>query len=396
MRILTVIEAAAAGAGRHVMDLMRGLRDRGHSATLVYSPVRADAAFRDFAAGWGSGDVHAIPMRRGPHWSDLQVVRALRGIVEAAGPFDVVHGHSSKAGLLVRAKGLAPGAGVVYTPHGVFTANPANGRLSRFVGRVIERTLARRSDALVAVSPFERDHLGTLGIPADKVHFVPNGMRAIAWPSRADARADAGLDEDEVVVGYIGRLMPEKDPLLAVESFARIALRFPRAVLAMVGEGPDRESCDRRVAELGLEARVLWLGYRRAEQILPAFDVMLIPSRYESWPYVALEAMSAGVPVVAAAFAGLKVIVQQRRTGLLVETRTPESFGASLDELLSDAPLRRWMAEQAVRRARDFTVETMVDSTLDVYRHAVARRRDQRPVRDGFKAPRARPSRSGR
>ena len=123
---------------------------------------------------------------------------------------------------------------------------------------------------------------------------------------------------------------------------------------------------------------------------------MLIPSRFESWPYVALEAMSAGVPVVAAAFAGLKVMVQHRRTGLLVETRAPEPFGAALEELLGDAALRRRMAEQAVRRARDFTVETMVDRTLDLYRDVVARKREQRLFRRGLGARRAHPSRSSR
>ncbi|MHC4909002.1 MAG: glycosyltransferase family 4 protein [Planctomycetota bacterium] len=374
MRILMVTEASSGGAGRHVIDLVDGLQARGCSTGLVYSPSRCDATFEAFVARQDAGSTRTMEVRRGPHWSDRKAIAGIREFVQQSGPFDVVHGHCSKAGLLTRASGLGSQSAVVYTAHGIFTMNPTNGRIARAVARFVERALAPRCDAVIAVSPHEHDHIVGLGIPESKVHYVPNGVRSCSWPTRAAAREAAGLDPQAPIVGYVGRLTKEKNPLLLVEAFATVAPRFERAMLAMVGDGPLLDECLARARELRIEDRIVWLGYRDAAELLPAFDIMAIPSRFESLPYVVLEAMSAGVPVVATAVAGMKMAVRDGENGLLVDRLDADAFGAALGRLLGDAALLPRLADEAKRSVEAFTADGMVDATLDLYRQLVAAR----------------------
>jgi glycosyltransferase involved in cell wall biosynthesis len=374
MRILMVTEASSGGAGRHVIDLVEGLHARGCTTGLVYAPARTDAAFEAFLARRDAKATRTIVVRRAPHWSDRKAIATIRAMMQQEGPFDVVHGHCSKAGLLTRAAGLGDKAAIVYTAHGIFTMNPTNGRIARAVARFVERALAPRCDAVIAVSPHERDHIIGLGIPESKVHYIPNGVRPCVWPTREEARANAGLDPDVPVVGFVGRLTKEKNPMLAVESFAAIAEQFERAVLAIVGDGPLLESCRERARELRVGDRIAWLGYRDATEVLPAFDVLAIPSRFESLPYVVLEAMSARVPVVATAVAGMQMAIRDGVNGLLVDQPESGPFGVALARLLGDRALLGRVADEASRSVADFSADGMVDATLDLYRRLVATR----------------------
>jgi glycosyltransferase involved in cell wall biosynthesis len=375
MRILLISEPASAGVGRHIVDLSQGLLAAGHDVHLVYSPRRMDETFASDLRAMNGLKTTVLDMRRAPHPCDLFAATRLRSLLRRNAPFDVVHGQSSKGGALARL--VAPGfAAVVYTPHCVFTMNPDIGRIGAAVFGGIERWLGRRSDALIAVSEDEAAHLRALGIAPEIVHCVPNGLHPPLWRSRDEARAELGIRPEATVVGFLGRLSPQKNPLLLVHAFAKLAPRHPDAMLAIAGDGPLEAEAREAERALGLTGRIVWLGFRRPVDVMPGFDVFALPSRYEGLPYVLLEAVAAGLPIVSTPVGGSETVIDNDGNGIITAA-TPEDFAAGLGRLLGDRALRHRMAASAREKAGQFTITRMVDRTLDVYASACERRRSR-------------------
>lgn len=384
MRVLLVTEASSAGVGRHVIDLSSALVDDGHDVHLVYATGRQDEAFREGCAALAAratarfqSDI--VEMRRGPHPSDAKALKALRRIVLEHGPFDVVHGQSSKGGGLARlmrgARGIEDAA-IVYTPHCIYTLNPEASGLKRALFGRAELWLARRSDAIIAVSPSEERHLVELGIDASIVHCVPNGIRALRWIDKASARAKLGLDSgsDRVVIGYLARLSKQKNPLLAIEAMARLVKKRGDVVLALAGSG-DLEQEGRALADrLGLGNAIAWLGYQRPDLVLPASDLFALSSDYEGMPYVYLEALAAGLPIVTTDVGGAELAIRNRENGIIVARGDVAGFAAALEEVVADAALRKRMGAASKDLAARFDLEHMLRGTLAVYEAARERR----------------------
>ena len=366
MKVLMIVEAAGAGTGRHTVDLARGLAERGDVVHVAYSPRRSDAGFLDGIARDPRVQTHVIPMRRGPHSSDLSVLKTLSAVAAEHGPFDIIHGQSSKGGLLARM--LPRGrAAVCYTPHCIFTMDPDRPRLARAAAWVVERGLAYRCDRILAVAQAERRHLLRAGFPASRVAYVPNGVEMEFVTPRAEAKRNFGIDPEHVVVGAIGRLARQKNPQLLLRAFALLAADHPRCTLLMVGDGELKDDCLRLADELGLAGRVVWAGYRSALESLPAFDILAMPSRYEAFPYVLLEALAAGLPIVATPVGGTTETVRPGENGTVVADFTPAAFAAALWPLVDDADLRERQGSASRELAKSFSVRNMVDAIRDLY-----------------------------
>lgn len=179
MKVLELVESAAAGVGRHVMDLTAGLIARGHHVHLLYSGLRSD---RQFANDLRSLNRHPgfqafqISMRRWPSRGDIHAVRVVRDYLRGYGPFDLVHCHSTKAGLIGRAGLMGHSAKRLYTPHMFFTMQPTLAFPAKWAVAVIEAGLSRLCHGVVTVSREEYSHALTLGIAPSKVYLIPNGV----------------------------------------------------------------------------------------------------------------------------------------------------------------------------------------------------------------------------
>ncbi|MGB7161543.1 MAG: glycosyltransferase [Tepidisphaeraceae bacterium] len=372
LRVLMVVESAAGGTGRHVLDLAQGMIDRGHEVHLVYSTGRLDRIFQ--ARLNAMPRVRRVPlaMRTNIHPSDFFVVRAVRRYLRSHGPFDVVHGHSSKAGAIARMAALGTGASAFYTLHGLIMMDPGLAAWKRALYLGIELALSLRTSRIIAVSPEEGRAALRVRLGRSRVVVVPNGVdEEGAVAPRAQAREDLRLRERDVVVGFIGRLVDQKAPDVLLRAFARASSADTNLRLAVVGDGPLMQRMGELAAELDIAHRVLWLGERDARQVIAAFDVFAISSRKEGLPYVVLEAMAAGLPIVATSSAGVELLVEPGVNGTVVPLDDVVGFGAALARLGADLALRAAQGASSRRLVANFTIDGMVEKTLGVYRDAL-------------------------
>lgn len=369
--ILLVTEPSGGGSGRHVIDLARGLHRRGHRVAVVYSPVRAEAGFLAELRALPV-EAHPVEMHRavGPKdWASLQGLSALS---QARGPFDILHGHSSKAGALVR---MLPGrlGARVYTPHAFRTMDPAISVPGKLVYGGVERLLANhRGEAVIAVSSAELEHARELGIEPRKLHLVVNGVDA-PTVGRAAARERLGLCPDDLVLGFVGRLSVQKAPDRFVEVLDRLNRAGHPVKGVMLGDGELKADLSADIQARGLSDVIQLRSGLRGADHMAAFDAFVMTSRYEAMPYVMLEAVRAGVPILSTAVGGSAEAVRHGETGFLVrEDEAVEGLTQAAERLIQDPALRSRLAAASLHHGAGLSIDAMVEATEAVYRSTLA------------------------
>lgn len=369
LRIAEVMECTIGGTRRHIAELSTGLARLGHQVTLLASAVR-DPTFREDLARIAAAGVEVIevPMRRevAPLADAGHFLRLLGHFARRR--YDVIHTHSSKAGALGRmaARIAAPRARRVHTPHTFafnFTAQFSERKRALFLA--VERQLGRTTDRIVHVSASERDEGQALGIvPAARAVVIENGIDAAPYArARGDAvRAELGAAAGAPLVGSVGLLNEAKGHLDLVDAAAIVRRTRPDARFLVAGEGALRGAIEARIRERGLEGAFTLLGQRRdVPEVIAALDVFAMPSLWEGLPYVVLEAMAAGKPVVASDVNGNRDLVADGETGLLVPPQQPDALAAAILRLLADPPLAAALAargrEQVLAR---FSIDSML------------------------------------
>ncbi len=300
--------------------------------------------------------------------------------------YDVVHLHSSKAGILGRIAGRLAGVPVVvHTVHG-WGFNEEQGALVAGTFRNLERWCARYCDALVVVgSPYQAEGLALgIGRP-DQYHLIRSGIEIERYRDvpldRAAARARLGVPADAFVIGNVGRLRPPKCPEHMVAAFASLAARHPQVRLVLVGDGGQRSEVETEVARLGLTPRVQILGLRRdVPELLRAFDVFVMSSSREGLPRTLSQAMAAGLPIVATRVGGIPDAVCDGENGFLVSAGDVEALTDRLELLLTDPALRQRMGAAGLARVEEFSALTMVRRTEALYEELLARRGAESPL----------------
>jgi glycosyltransferase involved in cell wall biosynthesis len=375
MRILLVVETSSGGSGGHVIELAELLHGLGHDVHLVYSPLRMDKQFAEALQNHREIKCYPISIRRSIHPADILSTLKIRRYISQNGGFDVVHGHSSKGGALARLAAMFHPCARVYTPHAFITMNPTLSRSGLFLYGFIERLLGNFvTDAIIAVSEDERQHGIGLGLSASKIVFVQPGVRQIEAPEPAAVRARLGLAEDDFCVGWVGRFAPQKAPERLIQAIAQIAPDYPKLKLIVLGDGPLEPEVRALSVELGIDDRILWLKDLPGQEIMPSFDVFVLTSRYEGMPRVILEALSAGVPVVAMQAGGVNSAVRSGVEGFVVPPGDLAAFVDRLRLLTTDRDLRCRMKVTARKSAERFSLETMARRNLEIYRTALSNR----------------------
>lgn len=376
MRIALVAEVMETGVGQLVALLARELAERGHEVHLLHSVRRSDAAALWRLRQTANIRCIAIDMRRELHLSDLAAIRSVRLYLKRHGPFDIVHGHSSKGGALARLAGAGLPGVRLYTPHAFYTLSPALGRARHFLYAGAERALAKLCRAIICSSALERDHAIALGIAAERLSIIHNAIDApVLAPS---ARQQFGFPDSAVIVGFVGRLADQKAPRLLIEAFAHATRQHSDIALVMVGDGPLESVLQERAASLGIAARMRWVGHRPSKHYLTSFDILAMPSRYEGFSLMPLEAMHAALPIVCTNVGGVTEAVLDGVTGLVVPVDDCAALSAAIVALARDPAQRVALGRAAHARASLFSGERMVATMEQYYRDVLA---DRRPAK---------------
>ncbi|MDW3223634.1 MAG: glycosyltransferase family 4 protein [Paracoccaceae bacterium] len=364
LKIALVLETSGGGSGRHVLDLAQGLAEQGHAVTVIWSPVRAQEDFRLQLLSMKQVDNLPIAMHRPVGLHDFKSLQALATTLRAHGPFDVLHGHSSKAGALIRLLPRSIPGSRIYTPHAFRTMDPTMGRMGALVYGTIERVLALRADHIIPVSSAEKAHGIELGIKAQKMTTVVNGATLPPGADRVAARAFMGLAADDFAVGFIGRLDPQKAPLRFVEAILLAARDAPNLRGMVIGDGNLRDAAEaKNTGEV-----VRFLGWQDGPALFPGLDVFCMTSHFEAMPYTLIEALHAGVPIVTTAVGGVQETVQEGENGFVLPTDCdPSAIAERLTTLAANPDLRQAFSARAQLLARERTIENMVRETLAVY-----------------------------
>ena len=359
-------------AGSYEMVLLHGLaRESGMTAAELN---RLEAGKLEA----GKRGVRFIPVKslvRQIHpLRDVAALLAILWHIRREKP-DIVHTHTSKAGILGRLAARIAGAPhIVHTPHGhVFHGH--FGRIASAVFLAIERYFTRFTEKVVALTAGEqRDYVDLAVAKAQDIPVIHSGVAVGEFAAEgfdAAAKMQAlGLDPWKRHVGFVGWLLPIKGPGYLLNAMTAVWQEHPDAELVFVGKGDLEGPLRAQASFAGCDGRVKFLGWRDdIPEIMPLFDVFVLPSLNEGMGRVLVEAMAAGRPVVASRVGGIPDLVRHGETGLLVTPRDDEAIAASISLLLSNPRKAERMGEQGRLRCHEFGLPAMIAKLDALYRN---------------------------
>lgn len=360
--LLADANSTSLGAERHVADLLTHLPREGFRVALGCPP---GGDLGDAARGLRL-PVFELPVDRGFTPATL---RAVRRAIECTAP-DVVHAHGSRSAAYARVCDPLAARRVVYTIHGVHAGRGAS--VLRTALTCFEWTLRHRTAHFVTVCESDAAAGARLGLLApERTSTIHNGLRLPpVAPLKGRFREELRIREDTPLVLSVARFHAQKDHVTLLKAWRTVATSRPEGVLALVGAGELESRLRAATGALGLAASVRFVPPREAtgEAYVDA-DVFALSSRSEGLPYVILEAMAHGLPVVGTNVDGIPEAVDDGLTGLLVPPRNPAALAEAILRLLSDpegSRLRGCAGREKV--SREFSLEQMVSRLAVIYR----------------------------
>jgi len=353
-----ITSSEIGGAQTHVADLLRAMRGQVDAVLMA----GGNGPLFDLARDLGIPSVRLAGMDNA--LSPAKAVRALQEVVSAlrqAAP-DIIHTHSAKASALGRIAGRLLNIPVVYTVHG-FAYKPAAPWKHRTVARVAEWLLAPLTSQVICVSEAERAMAARLPIRKDQVTVIPNGIADMPQ------RANPGAPLRRIVT--VMRLAAPKRPDLLIDAFAAAAL--PECEMVIAGDGPQRDMLE-RLANEHCTGRVRFVGSTNdIPTLLSNAQAFVLASDHEGAPISILEAMRAGLPIVASDLPGIRDQLDDGACGMLIDNNDTQAFTMALQHL-ADNDIERIALGHAARArwASRFGLDPMVDATSSVYQRTLA------------------------
>lgn len=372
-RVLHIVEATTAGVRRYVTALLRGMSanwDAGVACPSIRETHFGDVAFVEDVKQLGV-TVHPLPLRRSIGPADIAAARALLSLLRRE-RIDLIHTHSSKAGFIGRLAARMLGLPAIHTPNGLYFLEQRG--VKRWFYVSLERLAGLATSQLIAVSEGEREVIARYRLVArDRINLIENGvdadwLRRQAESIEADAlRRSLAPGDERPLIGGVGRLAPQKAPLIFVQAAQRVMRVEPAARFVWCGDGELRDA----MQHLARELRVPLVITGHLENVWAAMrllSVFVLPSLYEGLPFTLLEAMALDIPVVATDVVGTRDVMRAEAVGRLAPPRDPDALARAIVETLeqrAETARRVQTARQLVETR--FSMRRMLAAHHDLY-----------------------------
>lgn len=351
-----ITKSDLGGAQANVYDLISNFckDNEVHLATGNNGPLTEDVTALGVT-------VHILPYltRNIQLFGDYNAVKKCISLIHQIKP-DIIHAHSSKAGVVARVAGWICKVPVVFTAHGWgFTPGTPNKR--RMVALIAEKLLASLTTKLICVSENDRQLALSLGVGnKNSLKVVRYGINNIPVN-----RASPSQQPPRLIM--VARFNEQKDQTTLLKAIAQ--LKDNSIHLDLVGSGPSLESCKALAKSLGIENQVSFLGDRRdVPDLLAQSQIFILSTHYEGLPISILEAMRAGLPVVATSVNGIPEEVVDGKTGFLAPRQDVQALADALHTLINSPEIRQQMGEAGREKfEQEFTVERMINETREIY-----------------------------
>jgi glycosyltransferase involved in cell wall biosynthesis len=346
-----------SGPTFYIAHLSQYLKD-DFEILLVAGALEADEADGSYLLNHLPSSTILIPeMGRSIHpLKDYKAIKEIKGIIKNFKP-DIVHTHAAKAGAIGRLAAISESAPIIlHTFHG-HTFHSYFGGIKTAIFRYIERLLAQKCKAIIAISPQQKEELANIYhiCESTKIKVIPLGLNLSCFQqniveNRLKFREEFHLSDTTVVIGTIGRLTKIKNHNFFLNSL-KIALTKTTVDVKVfiVGDGEEREALEQLVIELKLSSIVHFTSWRfDMEVVIAGLDVVALSSLNEGTPLVIFEAQASGKPVISTRVGGIQDIVLNNKTALLIDSENIEQYAEGLIKLIENETLRSQMGIDAM------------------------------------------------
>ncbi len=372
LHVLQVVGDPVGGIRKHVHTIINDLH-RFHSSlelSYAYSSTNTDERFKSDIENLRTkltGEVQ-LTVKKKPHSSDIKNIILLMRFVKRTN-VDIVHGHGAKGGLYARVLSILCGVKSIYTPHGGVVHKMFNPFADQLYS-LVEKSLLSYTDYIVFESRYTacnyRDKCGRL---PDNWEVNYNGLEYKDIIAVVEKSQKLAIMVSNVTnIGVFGMLRKEKGQIFALKAVHELVERGFKIKLHIFGNGPDRELLQSKTKELGIDNEVIFYpDTAEVDLFMAAMDIVVIPSLFDAFPYVALEALSMGKHVIASNVGGIPEIFSHYNNGQLVPPGN--------SELLTDAIVNYMMSDKnktiECKVASEFTIDKMLTNLVKVYSSAM-------------------------
>lgn len=353
IKILLITEAMLGGIRQHVLDIVYGLDVKKYEIYLAYSENRADEKFyKEYEQLRKKAYLICCKkMQR-----ELNIVQDFLSVIELGRIIiniqpDIVHCHSSKAGIVGRIAACMCGVKhVYYTPNAYSFQNPCLGNMKRKIYIMAERFLSKHmTTKTISVSQGEmKEALKNKVDKREKFVLIYNGIPNIDFPSREELRKELGFKKEQILIGVTARLAEQKDPMTFLAIAKQVIKQDDRVHFVYIGNGEMEQQVKDWIKQNSLSERVHMLGFRSDASVLVSMlDIYLSTALYEGLPYSVIEAMRAGIPIIATDVVGNNELVEEGVNGLLFPARNVEKGVETIMEQIRLNTIKRKAAVQS-------------------------------------------------
>lgn len=293
----------------------------------------------------------------------FQLIRVIR-----ENSIDIIHCHSSKAGIIGRLAAWLTGVPVrIFTVHGWSSYSSKNKIIELFYN-TLEKLIGLISTHIVCVSESDRKYALKQGLASKrKLYIIHNGVTVNE--TKPSLREELGINQNKIIIGTVARLSYQKDPLYTIDVYSKLLLEDENLIFIWIGDGPLREECFKKIRKENLENRFILLGSRDdAINLIGDFNIFSLLSRWESLPISIIEAMFAGLPILAADVGGVKELVEEGKNGILVNNEDINNIREKIIKLIYNKDLMLEYGEYSKKIAYEkFTESVMIKKYSKIY-----------------------------